>query len=103
MLTVSQLKQAYAYGATTALKTAGYDEPTAEAMGNDLADEAEGNPTGVQLMGPTPGAPAQPDVNSLVEGDYEDMPQDPNANNQEVSPEAYAGDPNKDIYGALSE
>jgi hypothetical protein len=97
MLTVSQLKQAYAYGATTAFKTANYDDPTAQAMGAEMADEAEGNPTGVQLMGPTPGAPLQPDENSLVEGDYE------NANEQEVSPEAHADVPSDDIYGALSE
>lgn len=103
MLTVSQLKQAYAYGAMTALKTAGYDEQTAQSMGIKLAEEMETNPTGVQLMGPNPGQPIQPDENSLVEGDDVGVPQAPEENEQEVSPEAYAGAPSDDIYGALSE
>jgi hypothetical protein len=103
MLTVSQLKQAYAYGAMTALKTAGYAEHIAQAVGIKLAEEAEMSPTGVQLMGPNPGEPKQPDENSLVEGDDVDVPQAPVTNEQAASPEAYAGAPSDDIYGALSE
>ena len=92
--------------------------PAVAAQEMNPEDESQGiNPAGVRLMGPNPGEPIQPgqdeqpDVNSLVEDYGEGAPVSPEMYGQqpqemygqESSPEAYAGAPNEDIYGALSE